>query len=79
MYGPGLFNLDISAIKNTYITERAKFQLRGEFFNTVNHPNFGQPGSTLGSSGFGVVFNTLGRTIGFGTSRQIQLSARINF
>ncbi len=79
VYGPRLFNVDISAIKNTDITERVKFQLRGEFFNAVNHPNFGQPGSTLGSSGFGVVFNTLGRTIGFGTSRQIQLSARFNF
>jgi hypothetical protein len=79
VYGPGLFNVDLSAIKNTSITERLKFQLRGEFFNVLNHPNFGQPGSTLGSSGFGVVFNTLGRTIGFGTSRQIQLAARFNF
>jgi hypothetical protein len=79
VYGPALFNVDLSAIKNTSITEKLKFQLRGEVFNVLNHPNFGQPGSTLGSSGFGVVFNTLGRTIGFGTSRQIQLSARFIF
>ncbi|HEX4808556.1 MAG TPA: carboxypeptidase regulatory-like domain-containing protein [Bryobacteraceae bacterium] len=79
VFGPGLFNVDLSAIKNTSITERLKFQLRGEVFNVFNHPNFGQPGSTLGSSGFGVIYNTLGRTIGFGTSRQIQLSARFNF
>lgn len=78
-YGPGLTNIDLSAIKNTSITERVKIQLRGELFNLLNHPNFGQPGSTLGSSGFGQVFNTLGRTIGFGTSRQIQLAARFNF
>ncbi len=78
-YGPGLNNIDLSAIKNTNITESMKLQLRAEIFNVLNHPNFGQPGSTLGTSGFGVVFNTLGRTIGFGTSRQIQLSARINF
>ena len=79
VYGPGLFNVDLSAIKNTSITERLKFQLRGEIFNVFNHPNFGQPGTTLGNSGFGVVFNTLGRTIGFGTSRQIQVSARFIF
>lgn len=79
VYGPGLFNIDLSAIKNTSITERLKFQLRGEIFNIFNHPNFGQPGTTLGSSGFGEVFNTLGRTIGFGTSRQIQVSARFTF
>ena len=78
-YGPGLNNIDLSAIKNTSITESVKLQLRAEIFNILNHPNFGQPGSTLGTSGFGVVFNTLGRTIGFGTSRQIQLSGRINF
>ncbi len=78
-YGPGLNNIDLSLIKNTSISERVKLQIRGEFFNVLNHPNFGQPGSTLGTSGFGVVFNTLGRTIGFGTSRQIQLAARFNF
>lgn len=78
VFGPGLFNIDVSAIKNTAITERVLFQLRAEFFNVLNHPNFAQPDSTLGSS-FGVIFNTLGRTIGFGTSRQIQLSARFNF
>jgi hypothetical protein len=53
-------------------------QLRGEFFNILNHPNFAEPAETLGPS-FGEIFNTLGRTIGFGTSRQIQLSARFNF
>ena len=79
VYGPGLANVDLSAIKNAHITERVTFQLRAEFFNFLNHPNFGQPGSTLGSSGFGEIFNTLGRTIGFGTSRQIQLAARFNF
>ncbi len=78
-YGPGLCNIDLSLIKNVPLTERLKLQIRGEFFNFLNHPNFAQPLSTLGTSGFGQVFNTLGRTIGFGTSRQIQLAARIDF
>ncbi len=79
VYGPRLFNIDTSAIKDTAITETLKFELRAEFFNVLNHPNFAEPGSTFGTSGFGQVFNTLGRTIGFGTSRQIQLAARFNF
>ena len=54
-------------------------QIRGEFFNVFNHPNFAEPSTVLGTSGFGQIFNTLGRTIGFGTSREIQLSARFNF
>jgi hypothetical protein len=78
-YGPNLANVDLSLIKNTTITERLRMQLRGEFFDFLNHPNFAEPNTTLGNSGFGLVFNTLGRTIGFGTSRQIQLSARFNF
>jgi hypothetical protein len=78
-FGPGLANIDASLIKNTAVTETLNFQLRGEFFNSLNHPNFAEPNATLGNSGFGQVFNTLGRTIGFGTSRQIQLSARFNF
>jgi hypothetical protein len=78
IFGPGLANIDLSAIKNNNITEKLKFQLRAEFFNFLNHPNFGQPNTTLGPS-FGQIFSTLGRTIGFGTSRQIQLSGRFTF
>ncbi len=79
VYGPGLANIDISGIKNAHLTERVTFQLRAELFNFLNHPNFGQPATTIGSSGFGEIFNTLGRTVGFGTSRQIQLAARFTF
>jgi hypothetical protein len=77
-FGPKLANVDFSVIKNTKITERLRMQIRGEFFNVLNHPNFAEPNETVGAS-FGEIFNTLGRTIGFGTSRQIQLSARFNF
>ncbi|MBZ5673218.1 MAG: carboxypeptidase-like regulatory domain-containing protein [Acidobacteriia bacterium] len=45
--GPGQFNWDISLIKNTQITERQAIQLRAEFFNTFNHPQFGNPAVAL--------------------------------
>lgn len=38
--GPRTFNLDSSLIKNIRITERMKLQLRGEFFNILNHTQF---------------------------------------
>jgi len=38
--GPSFFNLDSSIIKNIRINERMKIQLRGEFFNILNHTQF---------------------------------------
>ena len=41
--GPTTFNLDSSIIKNIQINERMRIQLRGEFFNILNHTQFGTP------------------------------------
>ena len=41
--GPTFFNLDSSVIKNIKINETMKIQLRGEFFNVLNHTQFGTP------------------------------------
>lgn len=53
--GPGYFDVDLGLLKNIHITERVSAQFRAEFFNAFNSVNFGQPGSTLGSSSFGVI------------------------
>ena len=44
-HGPGFNNLDFSVFKQFRITERQYFEFRGEFFNVLNHPNFGNPGN----------------------------------
>jgi hypothetical protein len=41
--GPGYSNVDFALVKQTDINERVKVQLRAEFFNVFNHPNFGSP------------------------------------
>jgi hypothetical protein len=51
IFGPGYRNLDFSITKNTMLIERVNLQLRAEFFNIVNHPNFAQPTHTI-SPGF---------------------------
>ncbi len=51
----GKVNLDIYLLKNFPMGERRKLQLHGEFFNLMNYPNAGNPGSTLGGPGFGVI------------------------
>jgi len=36
----GFRNVDFSAVKNFRFGERVRMQIRGEFFNLFNHPNF---------------------------------------
>jgi hypothetical protein len=57
MRGADLVNIDFNLSKVFQITERHALQLRAEFFNALNHPNFGVPGVTMGA-GFGQIVNT---------------------
>ncbi len=41
--GPGFRQWDVALYKNTPINERLNMQLRAEFFNVLNHPNFASP------------------------------------
>ncbi len=41
--GPGLGEFDMSLFKNIAVSEQFKVQFRAEFFNILNHPNFGMP------------------------------------
>lgn len=40
---PNFFQWDFSLAKDFYSTERIKVQFRADFFNLLNHPNFGNP------------------------------------
>ena len=55
--GPGLVNLDFNLSKTFKVGENNAFQFRAEFFNSLNHPNFGVPGVNLGA-GFGQIVAT---------------------
>ena len=45
--GPGLEDVDFSLFKTTQITERFNVQFRAEFFNVLNHTNFGLPSNIV--------------------------------
>jgi hypothetical protein len=72
--GPGSWNVDMAFLKRTYFTERANFELRFEFFNIFNHPNFGFPTAVLTSTAFGRVRDAV-----VNESRKIRVGAKINF
>ena len=79
--GPSFFNADFSVIKNTKVTERLNLQFRGELFDILNHPNFGNPGLTFtpASTTFGVITSTRFPTGDFGSARQIQFLLKVQF
>ena len=58
--GPGLVNFDWSLFKNFTITDNLKLQFRWETFNTLNHPNFGNPNTSyvVGATNFGNITGT---------------------
>ena len=56
--GPGIIDWDFSMAKRIPITERHGVEFRAEFFNIPNHPIFGQPGTSPGTSTYGVISNT---------------------
>ena len=68
IYGPRLFNLDASLYKNfaiSKISESFNVQFRAEFFNVLNHANFGPPSPFFGS-GSAQLFNPNGSLTGAG-------------
>ena len=44
---PGVFTWDLSAVKDTKLTERVTLQFRAEFFNAFNRVNFGAPNASV--------------------------------
>jgi hypothetical protein len=73
VYGPGMQTMDIAMVRNFAVTERLKFQIRGEFFNALNHTNLGTPNRFVNEPQFGSI--TDAATPG----REIQLGARLSF
>jgi hypothetical protein len=77
--GPGFSNTDLSVARNIRIGDRMQLHLRAEFFDLFNHANFGQPGNVVGSPNFGRITNTRFPTGETGSSRQVQLVAKLMF
>ncbi|MDT5272519.1 MAG: hypothetical protein QOH49_4705 [Acidobacteriota bacterium] len=90
--GFGISQLDIAVRRQFILGETARLQLRAEFFNIFNHPNFGDPVGDLNSRLFGQSVQTLARSLGtggvngglsplyqVGGPRSVQLALRFSF
>jgi carboxypeptidase family protein len=79
LIGPGYVGSDVTIVKMTQVTERLKADLRAEFFNIANRPNFANPNN--------LIFNTNGSVVGASGrisattsfSRQIQFGLKLLF
>jgi hypothetical protein len=87
-----LSQFDLALHRQFGLGEQIKLQIKAEIFNVLNHPNFGNPVSTLNSSLFGQSTQMLGRSLGnggingglsplyqVGGARSIQLGVRLHF
>lgn len=78
LIGPSTWNVDFSAMKDFRITEGHALQFRMEMFNAPNHPAWGSPSASWGtttqtpSTGFG-------RIRGTSQLRQIQFALKYHF
>ncbi len=85
--GPRFWTQDFSIIKRTglsKISEKFNFDIRFEFFNAFNHPNFANPGAAataqVDNAKFGQLVDLLDSSRGGGVNaRTIQWAIRVNF
>jgi Carboxypeptidase regulatory-like domain len=79
--GPGLVNVDISIVRDFRIREGMKLQFRGEFFDVLNHPNWGVPNVVAdGGPSFGTITSTIAANVeSGGSNRTTQVALKFVF
>jgi hypothetical protein len=77
--GPGVARWDASLFKNTKLSERFTTQFRAEFFNALNHTNFGQGAPASAFSSLRQNSGLFGRIANARDPRQVQLAMKLIF
>ncbi len=58
--GPGYFDIDTQLSKKFFVKEKYAFEIGGQFYNTLNHPNFSNPTASITSGSLGTTSGELG-------------------
>ena len=78
--GPRYADWDASLARRFPIKEESYFQFRAEYFNLLNHTNFGDPGTTATASNFGQITSTTPQNSNYTNDPRIaQLSLKLVF
>ncbi len=77
---PGQFDVNFSFTKDNRLREGKNIEFRAEFFNFLNHPNFGAPSNTVFRDAVGNLDPNVGRITTTSTKmRQIQFGLKFIF
>jgi hypothetical protein len=80
MWGPGLWNWDVTAGKTFTLPERMKVQLRADFLDAFNHFNLGNPNATVPDlRDHGTAVPLAGKITGGSGTRIVQLGLKLLF
>jgi hypothetical protein len=80
LWGPGMWNWDISAAKTFTAPERLQIQLRADLLDAFNHFNLGDPNATIADErDHGTAVPLAGKITGGSGNRTIQLGLRLTF
>jgi hypothetical protein len=80
LVGPGYTDWDTALQRYFNFTERINLQFRAEYFNVLNHTNFGDPALTVSSPGsFGRITGTAGNNGNTNDPRIAQLALKLSF
>jgi hypothetical protein len=77
-FGPGVFGINASIMKNWTLREGKTFQFRWDAFNATNHPDFSNPSSNV-DSGLPANGGTFGLISGSNSPRIFQGALRLTF
>jgi hypothetical protein len=77
--GPQYADWDVSVARRFSITERANLQFRAEYFNVLNHTNFGDPNTTNNSTFGQITSTTPQNSVVTNDPRIAQLSLKLIF
>jgi hypothetical protein len=77
-YGPGYFDIDTQVTKTMSFRERLKVAIGASAYNTLNHPNFGNPSGTVTSTALGTISGTVSPPVSiYGSGQGAIVSGRV--